>query len=255
MLVIPSYVSSLEILKKAEATDKYHYRCARIPINQIARRASNYAPARYTEEGMTAAPIFNAPSWIRRDMSGQIPVIMMDPTADEGMPHTRCGAICLPVNRTPDATTLYHELIHVHQKRFSARWAAAYRDGLEFEIWTGTLPDELESQRRINPDTVEHPHWIWKQRWIPVPIFASSDTSRVQLRKIRIVFYDTKAATWSTVVPREWVEFFGNSLPESHIEHPHELAAYTIVSSTDNYGMPCYNRFMLAIKKWIVDRI
>jgi hypothetical protein len=252
MFFIPPYKSSVELLRNAETNDKYEYRCSLIPINQIARRACRYIPA-LSASAAHALPEVSVPQWLRRDITTPVPIVMMDPTADEGMPHTRCTAICIPVNRTLEPTTLYHELIHIHQKQYPARWAAAYKDGIDFEIWPGTLPDELESRRRINPDTVEHPYWIWRSRWVPVPVFVSP-SERVQLRKIRVLFYDAVAAEWSSAAPREWVEFFGNSLPESHIEHPHELAAYLIAASTDNYGVPCYSRFILAIKKWIVDR-
>lgn len=250
---IPGNLKAVGLLEAAERTDKYQTRCAAQPLNVIARKDYIYRPILTFKDAQLLSFTWTIPQWLKRDLAGQIPVIVLDPTAEGGMPHTRAGGIlCFPgTNNMPNSTTMCHELVHIHQRKYPAKWAAFYKDAFDFEIWSGTIPDELDNRRRINPDTIEMPNWIWRGRWVPVPVFLRPEEPT--LRGMRVHFYDAVDHTWTSIPPREWFGFFGDSLSESEKEHPHELAAYWI-STYDNKIKGCiaFTLFQRAMKKWFI---
>jgi hypothetical protein len=247
----PEYATQL--LKAAENTDKYGLKSS-IGINSIARKGMRYdvIPGDITYS-TTSHDII--PHWLLRNIPAiPIPIIILHPSADGGMPHTRGGAICCPGgNGINNSKTLLHEVIHIHQRANPSKWASFYKHVLDFTIWLGTIPDELEKRRRLNPDTVEIPYWIWRNRWIPVPVLIGSQT----LTSMRVYFYDVMLDEWSSATPREWIEFFGTDLPESHKEHPHEMAAYWLSDDTAttpaSAPAPARTKFNEGIRKWFID--
>jgi hypothetical protein len=240
---IPSREEARHLLEQAEEIDKYQERCKYVaPLNVVARAGMRYVPVP-TEEATPAPP--EIPRWLSHGLPDRIPIIILDATADGGMPHTRCTAICCPGG--PKApSTMIHELIHVHQKANASKWASVYADAFQMKPWLGQIPDELAYRRRINPDTVQSPFWIWRDRWVPVPIFLRPDAPN--LRDMRVYFYDATTTEWQSMPPAGWAQFFG-SLADSYQEHPHELAAYWIADNKD-LSSPAYRRFKNAVDIW-----
>jgi hypothetical protein len=164
----------------------------------------------------------------------------MDRTADAGLPHTRPPfLICLPEN-IPEkdlASTVLHERVHVSQRLHLSFWKKVFENDWNFKPWTGNLPADLESRRRLNPDLIWQPLYIWKNSWIPFSLFRSSAQPR--LTEADTVWWNAETRTLHREPPPGWVEFFGN-IPAG--EHPLELAAYLVVEK------PQQNKAWLALR-------
>ena len=205
----------------AEQIDGYRTKIFNSPINRKARIGQKYKAA----SSPVAIPIEDAvaPWW-----SGQ--VLWLDPTADGGLPHTRPpGYICLPANIHISSLpiTLLHERIHLHQKRYPAIWINFVTQNWNMVPWKGKLPEKIESARRINPDLLANPFFIWNNVWVPICLY--NDTGNPSLTAASTVWYNPNLKTTSKIAPDGWTEFFGNTLGD---EHPWELSAYYISDKT-----------------------
>jgi hypothetical protein len=89
----------------------------------------------------------------------------------------------------------------------------------------------LENSRRYNPDTIDAPLWIYKNKWVPVPIFR--DISKPNVSEVDIWFYDALNTYHVKSVPNELLSFWPD-LPSSAYEHPRELTAY-LLSDASSY--------------------
>ena len=98
-------------------------------------------------------------------------------------------------------------------------------------MWDGNLPEQLESARRYNPDTLDCPLWIFDSQWIPVPIFK--DITKPNVADIEIWFYNPEKQYHIKRVPSELETYFPN-LPPNAYEHPREMTAY-MLSEPDKY--------------------
>jgi len=154
------------------------------------------------------------------------------PTADGGMPHTRPpNLICFPnLSQVSSLSTMIHELWHVHQRMYPAVWLAVF-DKMGWKPWGGTIPSSIERNRRFNPDTIDHPLWIYQNQWIPIPVFQ--DMSRPSVDQVDIWFYHPYQQYHIKSVPPELKEDFP-TVPPSAYEHPNELTAY-VLSEPDRY--------------------
>jgi hypothetical protein len=214
---------ALQALNKAEQLDGYITTVNQSPINVLARSQTTYMPSVYS----VSIPIpFTVKPW----PSGQ--VIWMNPTADEGLPHTRApNYICLPATITNDhiANTVLHERVHVSQRLFPDIWETILKEGWDMKPWIGSFPNHISERRRINPDIHGIPLFIWKNTWVSLGIFKSLKNPKLQ--EIDIIWWNTVTRTVHKEVPPEWSDFFGNH-PAG--EHPYELAAYLIVEAPSN---------------------
>jgi hypothetical protein len=216
--------SGLEGLRRAEAIDQYRLRVSQSPINRLARAGQYYLAAPFIEESQPAIP---AADPMEPWPSGQ--VIWMDPSADEGLPHTRPPYyICMP--RTFPAKhleqTMLHERVHVSQRIHGGAWEKIFKEVWDMTPWTGSLPSDIQSRRRINPDILGFPDYIWKEEWVPLALFNSA--SRPKLNDISVAWWNAKTRTLFREPPPGWVSFFG-SIPAG--EHPFELAAYLVAEN------------------------
>jgi hypothetical protein len=213
-------IDAIKALNRAEHLDQYIHTVNQSPINILARSGTTYSPC----EHAVSSPIPPAePPW----PSGQ--VIWMDPSADEGLPHTRApNYICLS-SRMPSEvlpSTLLHERVHISQRLYPDVWETLLRHAWDMKPWFGTIPSHLSDRRRINPDIHGIPFFIWKDTWIPMGLFKS--LSNPTLKVIDIVWWNVETRTVHKEAPPEWLDFFG-SHPAG--EHPYELAAYLIVEA------------------------
>jgi hypothetical protein len=252
---IPNREDSQELLAHAELNDNYRFKCKLSVPNVIARAGQAYISS---SRGAPSPPTLpsKCPTWLARGLPSSIPIIMMDATADGGMPHTRPHVICVSESTRGkvDNKTLLHELIHLHQRQPSniVKWYAVYKDAFDMEPWFGELPDELEAQRRVNPDTIMCPNWIWKGKWVAVPVYLNKYNP--VLNEIRVYFYDVHESKWQSYPPIEWVNYFG-MMDDSLYEHPHEMAAYWLSdeSRSPSSGSPVHANFNNAMKTWFIE--
>lgn len=147
---------------------------------------------------------------------------------EQGLPHTRPpNTIWFPEVALRSSTrkfneTFLHECIHLHQREHEDQWNRFYLEAWNFAPWTGKLPKSIEKNRRLNPDTIRVPFYIWRDEYIPVAVY--SKPSDADLREVRLMFVKKDGSAASTTPPG-WIEFFGTQEP-SVCEHPHEMSAY-----------------------------
>jgi hypothetical protein len=214
--------SGLQALFRAEQIDNYRKLVEESSINRLARLGQDYLPSR-SSIGRTVPDADPAEPW----PSGQ--VVWMDPTADAGLPHTRAPNLICISRDFPEAdfkTTILHERIHVSQRIHPNAWKDIFSDVWSFKPWVGQFPADIEARRRINPDLLGAPFFIWKDTWVPVAIFKS--TSRPKLNEVDIVWWNAKQRVIHRDPPPGWLDFFGN-IPAG--EHPYELSAYLIAAN------------------------
>jgi hypothetical protein len=210
-----------ECLFAAERIDGYRAAIKNSPINARARANQNYRGA----INLVKKPIENAiaPWW-----SGQ--VLWLEPTADGGLPHTRPPAyICLPENIPSSAlsNTLLHERVHLHQRRYPELWIKFVGANWSMVPWAGKLPKDIEAARRINPDLLADPFFIWNDTWVPVCLY--NDVGSPSLNQASTNWYNVNLKTMTRSAPDGWYSFFGH-VPDD--EHPWELSAYYIADNS-----------------------
>lgn len=240
-------------LEEAEAKDNYRWRCETCAMNTAARRMMDYSPrdpaAGLNYELLVAGE--GLPKWLKAGMPAQLRVVTLANSADGGMPHTRAGGIvCLPQHIQPVGpswqTTFNHECIHVHQRERADEWNQLYREVWQMEPYTGHIPQELEGRRRFNPDTLWAGLYIWRGRWVPVPIYARPESP--VLGAIKVAWVDVVEGRWQSFAPPEFEADFG-ALTTSEQEHPHELAAYWLSTPTLGQTSPARARMEAAVQK------
>jgi len=209
----------MEWLQLAESLDGYQAACKASDVNRIARRFCQYIPWPDQSE----APIVKGAK-----------VIILTPSADGGMPHTRAGnLICLPAYFPSDKLpeTLRHEQVHLDQRNRPVAW----RQRLLEEGWSpveeSELPSDWVRRCRLNPDTFAARWWAWEGRYVPLPVFVRED--KPDLRDIEVRWYDRQGGRVNAEPPASFIRRFGRVNP-SQMEHPYELHAY---------DMPTINRW------------
>ncbi len=210
--------AGLQALQQAERADQYLTLVSQSSANRLARASTNYLP--FPHSLKRAIPPANP---LEPWPNGQ--VIWMQPSADDGLPHTRApNYICLPVTlKGPELeSTLRHERVHVSQRLHPEAWHRLL-EVWDMKPWTGTLPVDIQVRRRLNPDLLGVPLFIWKQEWVPLGLFKS--LSQPKLAEIDTIWWHPSTRTVHREAPPGWLEFFGTANGQ---EHPFEMAAYLI---------------------------
>ena len=203
--------------KNIIGTDNYEIECKRCELNAIARRDYRYEI--WPDQSLAKTPILRP-----------YRCIIMNPTADGGMPHTRGegergGIICIPAHYPESrlSETLKHELIHIDQRINSEKW----KKRLLEEGWTiedeEEIPEEWRRRCRLNPDTLKCRFVGWEGRYIPMPLFERED--KPQLREIQIRWWDKQEKKVRILAPVSYIRKYGER-GVSEMEHPYELWAY-----------------------------
>lgn len=201
------------LLQEAEIIDTYH--SSMNLLNKAAR--SNYAPWHDQTEAIQYERIC-------ANHGKEVRCVIMNPSADGGMPHTRGkDIICIPAHWSPSSLeeTLRHELVHIDQKRNPAAW----RQRLLEEGWQPDvdIPSSLKERCRLNPDTIGSRFAAWEGRWVALPLFVRED--KPQLREIQVRWYDREEGRVYTNAPFSFLEKYGR-VSQAAMEHPYELWAY-----------------------------
>jgi hypothetical protein len=226
-----------DLLARAELVDNYRAACAACPKNTQARRSQDYSarpPTADTVPFYTAVEQF--PKWLKAYLPPILYIIFMANSADGGMPHTRPqNIICLPqhMDVAGSASTIMHECIHIHQRTFPDLWERLYAELLEMEPFRGDLPESVEARRRLNPDTIAEPLYMWRRTWVAVPVFTQPDMP--QLGSVKIVYYNVRTGAWQAFMPPEMERELGK-LSTAQAEHPAELAAYLLSDGGSSSG-------------------
>ena len=231
------------LLMDAENIDFYLDTCNDDPINKKARRRSNYvansissSDAKYYQSILDKT-IPQLPMRLKMDLR-DIAIIPLMPSADGGMPHTRpYSIICFSqLQQINSLSTMIHELWHIHQRKYANTWTTVFEQ-LGWKVWGGELPTFLEKHRRINPDTMDEPLWIYQDIWVPVPIFQ--DISFPSVTNVDIWFYHVKEGHHVKQIPSTIINFFPG-LPKSAYEHPREITAYLLSDHNAQYESPAF---------------
>ncbi len=238
----PSTSPTLYLLN-SEAKDEYFEDCNSSPKNVKARKGevvytgSKISPVEYNYLNTYLETVYNTlPKRLLNDL-GKVRIIQLMPSSEGGMPHTRAGdsssidgIICFPnISQIYNNTTLIHELWHIHQRKYKDLWKLVFKNQ-GWREWDNLLPDELEENRRYNPDTIDSPLWIFQDKWIPIPIFR--DISNPKVGEVDIWFFNPEKKTRTRNIPGELLSYYSESLPLVAFEHPRELAAYLLSESS-----------------------
>lgn len=214
--------SGLQALYLAERIDNYRELCNESPINMAARVGQNYLPSPQSIDKEIPSIDITQP-W----PFGQ--VVWMDPTADGGLPHTRPpNLICMPRDFSDKdiPSTILHERVHISQRLHGKVWETIIKETWDFTPWYGSLPADIESRRRINPDLIYLPDFIWKHEWVPMALFKSK--TQPILTDVEIVWWNDQTRTLHRHPPPGWIDFFGH-IPAG--EHPYEIVAYLVAAN------------------------
>jgi hypothetical protein len=205
----------MNYLKIAEENDKYIEKCNNNYNNKLARRYNSYKPNYnnyYTiiKEFIDKNPIFSS-----------INVIQLDPSAENGYPHTRPDIICIPSTaKFPELEiTLYHEYIHIHQRRNRELWNNFLRKQGWAPIKEEKIPERWRERVRYNPDTIYSQYWCFKNRYVPLPLFVNLNNPKMDATKV--MYYDLETGSLEHDMPEIMKQYSNNR----QSEHPYELYA------------------------------
>jgi hypothetical protein len=218
-------------LADAEKKDFYLEECFDQVANAKAREKLTYRPNfisvhdSHSAMGYIQNAISHLPKRLQKDLHG-IYIIQLMPSADDGMPHTRPDDIvCFPdLSQLYSLTTLKHELWHVHQRKYQEEWLKVFQ-AIGWKPWTGSLPARLEEYRRLNPDTIDYPNWVFQDTWVPIPVFQNITHPKVS--EVDICFYHVFDKYHTRKIPPE-LSFYFPGLPAIAYEHPREITAYLL---------------------------
>lgn len=248
LITVDSKQHAQQLLNTAEKIDFYLEECHDDKRNSMARQHMTYSANTVSQEDRMAlhtVSTITLPRRLTTDLH-TVYLVQLMPTADGGMPHTRplegTNAIICYANAgiLTDQKTLIHELWHVHQRAFAKEWNRIFLI-LGWTEWNGVLPESLEHNRRYNPDTIDAPLWIYKNKWVPVPIFR--DISRPNVGEVDIWFYDVLNRYHVKSVPNELLSFWPD-LPPSAYEHPRELTAYLLADAASYPHSPALQKLV-----------
>lgn len=209
-----------EQLELAEYRDGFLRKVASDPINRLARRTCPYQAWKDQSEAARALMLLH--SWGKDDIS----VVIMGPSTEAGMPHTRAGfVICLPVYYPEEKleSTLKHELVHIDQRRQAIRWSQRLQAAGWTPVRESAIPEEWRRRCRLNPDTCQERFWAWETTWVPLAIYEREDAP--SLREFDVFWYNLKTEEALRRPPPSFVKQYGDR-SKSEQEHPYELYAY-----------------------------
>lgn len=238
------------LLLEAEDADLYLETCRNDPVNAHARRRQAYTANMVSSkdsvyyQGVLDGIVPLLPKRLQMDLR-EVSIISLMPSADGGMPHTRPSSlICFPhIEQVKSRSTMIHELWHVHQRIYRDTWSRVFHE-LGWTEWKGLLPAFLEKNRRINPDTIDCPLWVYQNTWVPVSVFR--DIALPNMTEVDIWFYHIKEEYHLKQIPVDMRAYFPN-LPQSAYEHPREIAAYLLADHQEYRDSPALKSLLSSV--------
>ncbi len=239
---IKEYIPGIKILRMSDAytmmnvnetQDDYLKSVMESDANLAALQKIQLRPCEppSSAEEMSKSAIMGVPAALKP--SGDVSIGFFE----AGLPHTRPpNTIWFPESVLTSTQkkfneTFLHECIHLHQREHVEQWRDFYESAWGFKPLPKSkkLVRDVEERRRINPDTIREPLYIWRDQYIPVVVYKNP--SDANLREVRLIFCRPDGS-WASVAPPGWMELFG-TLEPSICEHPHEMAAY-FLSDNEN---------------------
>lgn len=227
LLVIPSHQAQ-DVLDEWDKEDHYYEIMDISVAGEVNKKARKYP---YVPSSDIQAERFFMQT--RVPIQSPLRIVYLDPRSDSGLPHTRgLSGIALPIflKWNPSEKTLDHEIVHLSQKQYSARWWEWYAQNWKIRIARKDeymrIPERWRQSRRLNPDTLRCHYVVWKDRYIPLTVF--SNVYSPKLSQCKRGFWDLWLTQWTWEPPSGWVEFFGSGFND---EHPHEIAAHWLDGS------------------------
>jgi hypothetical protein len=210
----------MNYLRSAELKDNYLEICSKNHTNRLARKYNNYITEynsyfKVIEEFVNKNPIFS-----------NIHIIQLDQSAENGYPHTRPDTICIPSSaRFPDLErTLYHEYIHIHQRKHFDLW----KKFLESQDWLpideSEIPQRWKERVRYNPDTIYSQYWCFKKQFVPLPVYTNINNPN--MADTKVMYYDLQSGSLEHSMPEIMRRYNNNR----QTEHPFELYAVEMES-------------------------
>ncbi len=208
----------MEILEQAEFQDRYRQRCETNEFNSLARRNQYYFSI--DDLSTRSAIMIRAQDF---EITQDANIVLLHPSADSGMPHTRPGnIICFSsetnINRITN--TLLHEGMHLEQRKNPELWKSYHIKQGWWPIPASYIPSRWVERCRINPDTLDLPFWSWQNNYVPLPIF--SNEARPTLTDCDIRWFDLRNQTLLRETPESFIKRYGTI---EQPEHPNETSA------------------------------
>jgi hypothetical protein len=224
----------MDPLTNAELVDGYRKKCSMNEYNSLARRNQYYHEIH--DFSLRSAFFIRAGDFeITRDAN----ILLLHPSADSGMPHTRPGNIlCFSSDSDPNrlTTTLLHEGMHLEQRRDPNLWKTYHISQGWWPIPASVLPERWVNRCRINPDTLDIPFWSWQNNYVPLPLFANE--ARPTLTDCPVRWFDLRNQTLLKETPESFKKRYGAS---AQAEHPNETSAIEFSEKGYSSRVELYN--------------
>jgi hypothetical protein len=215
----------MNVLERTESIDGYRKACNNSRPNSIARQNYKYELATISQKAET----FLIEAVRSIPLLKGVEIVILDSSADSGFPHTRpYNYLCLPAYMCAEApatetfkTTLIHEGIHIHQRKFKTVWEPFFMAVGWTPIEREQIPDKFLKLLRLNPDTIGVPLYAFNKYHVPLPLFSESTTPSFQT--VQVGWYDIRAGVLFHHPPKEFIKKYGNNINQP--EHPYEIYA------------------------------
>ncbi len=214
-----------DALAKAESIDGYRAACKASALNSAAREGDLYIPYSIDRADVNRLnkQIFSI------ELMGDVDIVVLHPSADNGYPHTRPNNIvCMPTNAIQGvsdsalADTLRHEAVHIHQRRNPEQWVGACLHEGWWPVQSHQIPQRFAERCRLNPDTMgDRQFWAWQTHYVPLPMFIREDVPTME--GVQVKWMDLRNNTLSSEPPSSFKARYGAN--PSQPEHPYELLA------------------------------
>ena len=163
-------------------------------------------------------------------------VEIIDNTCQEGLSHTTDSETIRMTEASWNSPRrddiLFHERVHLDQKRNPETWKDLYHSIWNYEISNNPLPEipfQLRAALRPNPDTSQAPWATWRRRFVFFPVY---DAKNPTLQGAPVRIWDLFLQSLVDL-PAEWKADFCDDRGCPHqYEHPHELAAELLTLSS-----------------------
>ena len=152
------------------------------------------------------------------DNNLNVKIIQLHPSAENGFPHTRPNnIICVPSTaKFPSLkTTIFHELVHVHQRNNLDIWTHFLHEQGWFEVNQSLIPERWKEKIRYNPDTIYSTFWAFENRYVPLPIFINSNNPRFD--DVKVMFYDLESGVLEHEGPESFKKKYGENRQTEHV--------------------------------------
>lgn len=208
----------MDPLTTAEAIDGYRRKCEENEFNSLARKNQYYHEVH--DFSLRSAFLIRAADF---EITQHANILLLHPSADSGMPHTRPrNIICFSSKTDPNriTNTLLHEGMHLEQRRLPDLWKTYHISQGWWPIPKSAIPEKWIQRCRINPDTMDLPFWSWQTHYVPLPLFTNE--ARPTLTDCTIRWYDLRNQTLFSSPPDSFTKRYGSI---GQPEHPNETSA------------------------------